>query len=64
MAELGSPSVWRRSTRCGESNCVEIATASDGILMRDSKLDDSPVLGFSREAWSHFVAGVRAGEFD
>jgi hypothetical protein len=32
--------------------------------MRDSKLDDSPILRFDRDSWAAFVAGVRAGEFD
>lgn len=63
MTKTGSPTVWRRACY-GEANCVEIADTADGMLMRDSKLADSPILGFSLESWSGFVAGVRAGEFD
>ncbi|MET9604774.1 DUF397 domain-containing protein [Streptomyces sp. NPDC006512] len=45
--------------------CVEVATnlvASRGIVpVRDSKRDDSPVLGFAAAAFSAFVDGVKAG---
>jgi predicted secreted Zn-dependent protease len=55
--------VWRRAARCADGNCVEVATRPGMVLVRDSKLDDSPVLAFDRETWAVFVAGVRAGEF-
>jgi hypothetical protein len=64
MAENGTPPKWRRSTRCGESACVEVAFIGRDFLVRDSKIDDSPVLSFDRGSWTAFVAGVRAGEFD
>ena len=64
MVENGTPPDWRRSTRCGESGCVEVAFVEGGSLVRDSKLNDSPVLTFGHESWSAFLAGVRAGEFD
>jgi hypothetical protein len=55
---------FRRSSRCGDAGCVEVASTSDGFLMRDSKLDESPVLEFGSEAWASFVAGARDGQFD
>jgi len=33
-------------------------------MMRDSKLDESPILEFDGDSWAAFVAGIRAGEFD
>jgi hypothetical protein len=63
MVENGTPPGWRRSTRCGESGCVEVAFVERGSLVRDSKIDDSPVLSFGPESWAAFVAAVRAGEF-
>jgi hypothetical protein len=62
MIELNPPA-WRKSTRCNESACVEVALG-ESAMMRDSKLTDSPVLTFDRESWTAFVAGARAGEFD
>jgi hypothetical protein len=34
------------------------------VPVRDSKAPAGPVLGFRAAAFSSFVAGVRAGEFD
>lgn len=56
--------IWRRSSRCGESACVEVASTDHGFLVRDSKLADSPVLTFSPAAWAAFTAGVRTGEME
>jgi hypothetical protein len=55
---------WRRSTRCANGSCVEVAVAKDQIGLRDSKVHDGPVLQFTSDAWESFVAGVRNGEFD
>jgi hypothetical protein len=56
--------VFRKSSRCGgDVGCVEVATTPAAVLMRDSKLADSPVLEFGRDAWANFVADVKAGEF-
>lgn len=53
--------VWRRSSYCDNQTCVEVAARPDRVLMRDGKLDDSPVLAFDRQAWDAFVADVKAG---
>ena len=57
---------WRKSTRSGNSgNCVEVAELPDGgRAVRDSKDPQGPVLRFTRDEWSAFVAGARDGEFD
>ncbi len=56
---------WRKSTRCGTTACVEVASSPDGTFrVRDSKNPDGPVLTFDRDEWTAFVAGVNAGEFD
>lgn len=57
---------WQRATRCSGVNttCVEVATATDGVAVRDSKDPAGPVLRFTVEEWRVFVDGVRAGEFD
>jgi hypothetical protein len=55
--------VWRRSSRCGESGtCVEIAHIGTVINMRDAK-DPGPQLAFDRTRWKEFVVGIRNGEF-
>ena len=56
---------WRKSTRSGAAgHCVEVANARQTVLVRDSKDVAGPVLTFGTPAWSGFIAGIRAGEFD
>lgn len=56
---------FHRSSRCSEGGgCVEVARTSTAAYVRDGKRSDSPVLMYSADAWTRFVAGVKAGEFD
>lgn len=58
---------FRKSRFSGVSGCVEVAHIDGGerILVRDSKnRDGSYYLCFTREEWSAFVLGVRAGDFN
>jgi hypothetical protein len=43
---------------------VDVAFAIGGVLVRDSKVPDGPVLEFSVAEWRVFLRGVWAGEFD
>jgi hypothetical protein len=54
---------WRKSSRCGTNACVEVAEVDGQYLVRDSKNPGGPVLSFTPEEWTAFVAGVAAGEF-
>ena len=72
--------MWRRSSRCDSSQCVEVAfqrsRSCDSnacvevghtpgeVLVRDSKDPDGPRLHLSPSQWSAFLAGLQAGEFD
>ncbi|GAB7047635.1 DUF397 domain-containing protein [Catenuloplanes indicus] len=51
---------WQKSSFCGSSACIEIATADQSRLMRDSKDKNSPILAFDAVAWGSFIAGVKA----
>lgn len=54
---------WRKSTYSnGEGgSCVEVADGVPGIVpVRDSKAPQCPALLIGAEAWSSFVADVRA----
>ena len=58
---------WRKSSRSsGGGNCVEVAPADDAnvVGVRDTKNRDGGTLQFGAAAWTAFVDGVRAGEFD
>jgi hypothetical protein len=54
---------WRRSSRCGHTNCVEVAKVGDEYLIRDSKDPGRTPLAFTQDEWLAFEAGVKAGEF-
>jgi len=54
---------WLRA-RCEDGACVEVASAGDGVAMRDSKDQDGPVLRFTRAEWAAFLGGAKSGDFD
>ncbi|MEU0741348.1 DUF397 domain-containing protein [Streptomyces sp. NPDC006134] len=41
--------------------CIEVAAASNAVLVRDSKQSAGPVLTLGRQAWADFV-GLAAHE--
>ena len=56
---------WRKSSRSsGGDNCVEVATTSTTVGVRDSKNPQDGVLEFDRAAWHTFIAAVRDGDFE
>jgi len=61
--ETSNAPAWRKSSRCGNATCVEVAKVDDQYLIRDSKNPSAAALSFTEEEWVAFVAGVNAGEF-
>ena len=55
---------WRKSSRCANATCVEVAQVNGEYLIRDSKNPDAATLSFSAEEWVAFKQGVSAGDFD
>ena len=55
-------STFHRSSFCSLGDCVEVAHAADGVLVRDSK-NPAQHLTFDADEWRAFIAGVKAGEF-
>lgn len=53
---------WRKSSRCGNTTCVEVAKGNDGVFVRDSKNPDV-VLFFTFQEWAAFIAAAADGEF-
>ncbi|MHB9857563.1 DUF397 domain-containing protein [Streptomyces sp. YIM S03343] len=54
---------WVKSSYSGDEGgeCIEVATATTAICVRDSKKRGGPQLAFPRSAWARFVAGFRRG---
>jgi hypothetical protein len=52
---------WRKSSRSNDSggNCVEVATLSDHVLIRDSKAPKGGTLAVSPAEWRAFLDSVR-----
>jgi Domain of unknown function (DUF397) len=52
---------WRKSTYSDATggSCVELATARNGVLIRDTADRDGGTLTFSTETWETFTASLR-----
>lgn len=50
---------WTRSSYCASGSCVECRANARVVFVRDSKLDDSPVLAFPVETWRRFVTDLK-----
>lgn len=59
---------WRKSTRSNNNgNCLEAATVTTTVAVRDSKLPttgDFPVLTMTRTDWTGLLANLRSGDLD
>jgi hypothetical protein len=57
---------WRKSSYSDSGGeCVETAILPDRrVALRDSKQPDGAILLYTAAAWSAFVQGAKAGEFD
>ncbi|MFH8555417.1 DUF397 domain-containing protein [Streptomyces celluloflavus] len=62
-----SPRWFKSSYSNNGGDCIEVAAnlvVTRGVVpVRDSKNPSGPVLDFPADAFSSFVAGVKAGEF-
>lgn len=47
--------VWKKSTRSGSGNCVEVAFADELVLIRHSQDPSGPMLSFSPAEWEIFL---------
>ena len=52
---------WRKSSYSGNGggSCVETASASGVVLVRDTTDRDGGTLGFTAEAWQTFLGTLR-----
>jgi hypothetical protein len=60
----GSSLVWRRSTFCTESGCLEVAYSGDVVFIRDSQSPGDTPLKLSFSTWRAFLRAAGAGECD
>jgi hypothetical protein len=51
---------WRKAKRsAGNGACVEVAAAIGHILVRDSKDQDGPMVGYPTGSWREFISDVK-----
>jgi hypothetical protein len=58
----GATETWTKSSySAGNGACVEVKSPTTaGLAVRDSKVEEGPVLSFPGDAWNAFVASVKA----
>jgi hypothetical protein len=60
-----STAAWRKSSySAGNGSCVEVASHSPAVAVRDSKNPTGPALIVSPLAWRSFLAAIKAGTCD
>ncbi len=54
---------WRKSSYSGNNggDCVEVGRQGAGVLVRDTKDREGPLLRFTPGAWRRFAGQVKAG---
>ncbi|MFG3228827.1 DUF397 domain-containing protein [Kitasatospora sp. NPDC048194] len=59
-----SRAAWRKSSfSANQGNCIEVADGYAGIVpVRDSKDPSGPALAFPTDAWTAFIAAIKADE--
>jgi len=48
----------------GGTNCVQVKSQDDMIVVGNSRLVDGPFLSYTRDEWTAFLDGAKKGEFD
>ena len=63
MTNSTAQPAWRKSTRCSQGTCVEVAKVDGEYLIRDSKHPEQAPLRFTEDELAVFAAAFTAGEF-
>jgi hypothetical protein len=54
---------WRKSSRCDNDLCVEVAWRDGGVAVRDNSQPQTH-LSFDEASWHDLMREVRGGRFD
>jgi hypothetical protein len=52
---------WRKSSYSGDNGgaCVEVASSTEAVLIRDTTDRTGPIVAFTAEAWRMFAATIK-----
>lgn len=53
---------WRKSSRSGSGDCVEVASPDGRCFVRDSKAPEGPVLALTADDWRDFTRAIKDGD--
>jgi len=56
-------SMWRRSTHCADSACIEVRATADTVVVRSTAHRDSE-LTLDTAQWHELLEGIKTGELD
>lgn len=56
-----SNATWRKSSKSGQFNCVEVALAPDNVAVRDSKNPDDGHVTVTLGQWRSFLRTLDTG---
>ncbi|WP_344126021.1 DUF397 domain-containing protein [Saccharopolyspora halophila] len=57
-------SIWRKSSRSDQVNCIEVSLRPGETAVRDSKDPKSSHLVIGSSSWGSFLGCLKAGRFD
>jgi hypothetical protein len=53
--------LWRTASySVGNGACIEVASVNGNVLVRDSKILDSPIIGYPAGTWRSFLVRIKA----
>ena len=53
--------LWRTASySVANGACIEVSSVNGNVLVRDSKIQDSPIIGYPAETWRSFLIGIKA----
>ncbi|MCA1191225.1 DUF397 domain-containing protein [Saccharopolyspora sp. 6V] len=58
------PTEWKKSSRSGTNNCVEVGRTASGTAVRDTKDRAAGYFTATAGQWAAFVGAVKGGRFD
>jgi Domain of unknown function (DUF397) len=61
--EVAPGQAWQKSSHSASVDCVEVASQTGVVAVRDSKDPDGAPLILTPDTWRAFLAGVRAGQY-